>query len=123
MAHDFTTPPATSPVPGPIDAMTAAPDEHDLLIENESVRVLDTKLAPGERTPVHTHQWPSVLYVLSWSDFERYDPDGNLIAESRSWSKKPEAGSAIWAAPLRPHYVKNVGDGELHLVAVEVKPR
>ena len=35
-----------------LDAMAAAPDHHAILLENDQVRVLDTRLAPGERTPV-----------------------------------------------------------------------
>ena len=58
----------------PLDAMSVAPAHHAVLMENDRVRVLDTRLGPGEQTPVHTHQWPAVLYVLGWSDFIRYDP-------------------------------------------------
>ena len=66
---------------GPVlDALVAAPDHHRVLLENEHVRVLDTKVRPGETTPIHVHPWPSVLYVLSWSDFVRYDPAGNVLS-------------------------------------------
>ena len=106
----------------PLDAMSAAPQHHRVLLENATVRVLDTRLAPGERTPVHAHQWPSALYVLSWSDFVRYDPDGNVLVDSRQTQAAPEIGSAIWSAPLAPHYVRNVGDRILHIIAIEVKP-
>ena len=104
-----------------LDAMTAAPDHHEILLENERVRVLDTRLGPGESTPVHTHCWPAVLYVLGWSDFIRHDADGNAILDSRARGMKPATGSAIWTGPLQPHFVKNIGDGELHIIAVELK--
>ena len=106
----------------PLDAMAVAPDHHDVLIENDKVRVLDTRLRPGERTPIHVHEWPAALYVLSWSDFIRYDPDGAVLVESRLAMPTPPApGEAIWAAPLPAHYVHNVGDRDLHIIAVEVK--
>ena len=35
----------------PLDAMTAAPDHHKVLLENDKVRVLDTRLGPGQQTP------------------------------------------------------------------------
>ena len=114
-------PSAEAPSMHPLDAMCAAPDHHDVLLENDKVRILDTRLGPGERTPVHTHQWPAALYVLSWSDFVRYDPNGNVLADSRSMAAKPEIGSAIWSGPLPPHYVQNVGQASLHIIAVEVK--
>jgi hypothetical protein len=104
-----------------LDAMTAAPDHHEVLLENERVRVLDTRLGPGESTPVHTHCWPAVLYVLGWSDFVRHGADGNAILDSRVKGMKPAIGSALWSGPLQPHFVKNIGDGELHIIAVELK--
>jgi hypothetical protein len=103
-----------------LDAMTAAASHHELLLENEQVRVLDARVAAGDKTPVHTHRWPGVLYVLSWSDFKRYDSNGELIFDSRSVSK-PEIGSAIWAAPTGPHFVENIGTQELRIIAVELK--
>lgn len=105
----------------PLDAMSAAPDHHTVLLENDSVRVLDTRLGPGQRTPVHTHLWPAVLYVMAWSDFVRYDPDGNVLLDSRTLVSRPAPGTALWSAPLVPHYVHNVGDGELCVLAVELK--
>jgi len=80
--------------------MTAAPGHHAVLLENETVRVLDTRLRPGERTPVHTHRWPSVLCVVSWSDFVRYDAAGQVLVDSRTFAEKPAVGSAIWSGPL-----------------------
>ena len=68
----------------PLDAMTAAPDHHTVLFENDRVRVLDTRLGPGEQTPVHAHEWPAALYVLSWSDFVRRAPDGTVLVDSRA---------------------------------------
>ena len=105
----------------PLDAMSAAPDHHTVLLENDSVRVLDTRLGPGEQTPVHTHPWPAVLYVLAWSDFVRYEPGGDVLVDSRTWASRPTPGTALWSTPLVPHYVRNVGDGELCVLAVELK--
>lgn len=85
--------------------MIEAPGHHFVLLENGRVRVLDTRVEPGERTPVHAHEWPAALYVLSWSDFVRYDPDGNVLLDSRSLATKPAVGSALWGGldgdPLR----------------------
>ena len=106
---------------GPLDAMIAAPDHHELLLENDRVRVLDTRLGAGERTPVHTHASPAALYVMSWSDFLRRDPDGNIIVDSRDWERRPTLGEALWLPALKPHSVENVGESELRLIAVELK--
>jgi hypothetical protein len=105
----------------PLDAMTKSPKHHLVLLENEKVRVLDTRLGPGDQTPVHAHQWPGALYVVSWSDFVRYDPDGKVLVDSRTLPAKPALGTAIWSVPIGPHYVRNVGQTELRIIAVEVK--
>jgi quercetin dioxygenase-like cupin family protein len=109
------------PWPAALEALAAAPVHHGVLFENDAVRVLDTRIGPGERTPVHTHRWPSVLYALSFSDFVRYDGAGAVMADSRTLVSKLHAGSAVWTPPLPPHSVENVGGGELRVIAVELK--
>jgi mannose-6-phosphate isomerase-like protein (cupin superfamily) len=105
---------------GPLDAVQKDPDHHGVLLENEHVRVLDALLRPGEQTEIHTHVWPSALYVLSWSDFVRIDPQGKVIADSRTMHH-PGPGEAIWSPALPPHRVRNVGSSDLQLIAVELK--
>jgi quercetin dioxygenase-like cupin family protein len=51
------------PWPDSLDALLAAPRHHTLLLENDRVRVLETRIPAGQLVPVHTHPWPSVLYV------------------------------------------------------------
>ncbi len=105
----------------PLDALKVSAANHAVLLENDAVRVLDTRVAPGQRTAVHAHEWPAALYVLSWSDFIRRDADGNVVLDSRTMAERLSPGSALWGAPLLPHYVENVGDRDLHIVAVEIK--
>jgi hypothetical protein len=38
-----------------LDAVTATPRFHRVLLENDFVRVLDTIVPPGEIVPLHTH--------------------------------------------------------------------
>jgi hypothetical protein len=71
---------------------------------------------------VHAHEWPAALYVLSWSDFVRYDPYGNVLVDSRTMPVKPSVGAALWASPIGPHFVENVGQADLHILAIETKP-
>ena len=101
--------------------MAAATDHHKVLFENDRVRVLDSRVAPGDQTPVHTHRWPGVLYIIGSSDFVRYDEKGNIVLDSRESDKKAGSGSAMWTDSLAPHFVKNVGDDEIRVIAVELK--
>ena len=107
--------------PDNLDALVAAPDHHTLLMENDRVRVLDTRIAAGDRTPVHTHRCPAVLYVLSWSDFVRYDDKGEVMLDSRMVDALKSPPKALWSAPLPPHSLLNVGDADLHVISVELK--
>ena len=109
------------PATHPFDAMAKAPEHHFALLDNGRVRVLDTKVEPGQRTPVHAHEWPAALYVLNWSDFVRYDPEGNVLLDSRNLAARPAVGSALWGGPIGPHLVENVGNSVLHILAVEIK--
>jgi mannose-6-phosphate isomerase-like protein (cupin superfamily) len=102
-----------------LDALTAAPQHHALLLETEDVRVLETRIPPGERVPVHTHRWPSVLYVLSWSDYLRCDENGKLVADSRVAGDGPP--TVMWSPPLPPHSLENVGATEIRVISVELK--
>jgi quercetin dioxygenase-like cupin family protein len=104
-----------------LDAMIAAPEHHKILLENSQVRVLDSWIKPGEETPVHTHRWASVLYILGASDFIRYVADGYFIFDSRNSPASIENGTALWSQPLTPHFVKNIGDGEIRVISVELK--
>lgn len=107
--------------PKELDAMIAAPDHHELLLENERVRVLDSLVRPGESTPIHTHEWPSVQYIIGISDFVRRDDCGQILFDSRESSDKPAAGQAFWSSPLQPHSVLNVGNEDIRVISVELK--
>jgi hypothetical protein len=109
------------PWPPDLDAMSAAPEHHTLLFENEHVRVLDAHVKPGDTVPLHTHCWPGVLYVLGVSDFVRRDVDGNVIVDTRESGSEPATGSAVWGAALAPHTLENVGDEQLRNITVELK--
>jgi hypothetical protein len=107
--------------PESLDALTAAPDYHRVILENERVRVLDTSIPAGDHTPIHTHRWPGVLYVLSWSDFVRYDDKGNVLLDSRTVEALKTPPTVLWSAPLPPHSLENVGGADLHVISVELK--
>ena len=103
-----------------LDALAAAPAQHRLVFENAHVRVLDTEIAPGERTPVHTHRWPAAHYVVSWSDFVRRDANGAVLLDTRAAGPRL-APEALWGDPLPPHSLENVGATPLRIISTEVK--
>ena len=109
------------PWPEALDARVAAPDHHKPLFENERVRVLESWAEPGETIPVHTHCWAGPIYILSWSDFIRRDPDGNVLLDSRESGIEQPPGSVMWGQPLTPHSLENVGTGRLGVITFELK--
>ncbi|MEQ1730015.1 MAG: cytoplasmic protein [Vicinamibacterales bacterium] len=108
--------------PADLDALQAAPAQHRLVLENARVRVLDTRIAPGETTPVHTHQWPAVHHVVSWSAFVRRDDNGDVLLDTRLAGVEAAPGEVLWGQPLGPHTLENVGTTPLHILSVELKP-
>ncbi|MEO8286964.1 MAG: hypothetical protein ABI670_11070 [Chloroflexota bacterium] len=104
-----------------LDTLIAAPEHHRLLMENDRVRVLETAIRQGDRTPIHTHRWPAALYVVSWSHFVRYDDRGNIIVDSRNVEALREPPPSLWSAALPPHSLENVGSGDLRIISVELK--
>jgi len=107
--------------PGSWDALEAAPRHHRLLYENDRVRVLEVRIPRGETVPVHTHRWPAVLHLQSWSEHVRRDETGKVIFDSREAGHPSEVSSAVWCEPLPPHSVENVGEAELLVVSIELK--
>ena len=51
----------------------------DVVFEDEKIKVWEFHLAPGERTPVHTHELEYVFYVLSGSTLEVFDADDKFL--------------------------------------------
>jgi hypothetical protein len=115
------SPPAAWPWPDELDALTASARHHKLLFEDDRVRVIDTQIPAGERTAVHTHRYPSILYVVSTSAFLRYDAEGNIITDSRTLNPPQAAPSAFRVPAMPPHSVENIGTGLVHLVNIEFK--
>lgn len=110
------------PWPSELDAVVAAPTHHRLLLENQSVRVLETRIEPGDTVRLHTHRWPSVYYFLQTGEFIRRDEHGVVVADSRQIAGLPKAGEAAWSPPLGPHTLENIGKTVIHVISVEVKP-
>ncbi len=112
----------TEPWPDSLDAVSAAPEHHSVLFENERVRVLDARVECGDTVPLHTHPWPGVQYVTSLVAFVRRDVDGNVLLDSRTIDLPPESPLVLWSEPIPPHTLENVGDVAIHAIVIELKP-
>jgi hypothetical protein len=109
------------PWPDELDAMVAAAAFHRILFENDLVRYLEVIIGPGDFVPMHTHRWPSVIYVQSTSDFIRRDGEGRILFGPRQAGAPPKTPVVEWVGPLPPHSIENVGASTVHLLTVELK--
>lgn len=108
--------------PADLDAVIAAPNNHKILLENESVRVLQVSLAPNEIEPLHSHRWRSVLYIQQADDFIDSDENGNVIFDTRALDTPLTFPLTMWKEPEAPHSVTNLSDDTpIRLIRVEIK--
>jgi hypothetical protein len=82
---------------------------------------LETQIAPGDTTKLHTHRWPGVLYVISFGHFVRRDVEGNVLFDSREAGSLPKPGTAVWTGALSPHTLEIVDTIGIHVIGVELK--
>ena len=71
-------------------------------LENERVRVIQTLVPAGAITPVHTHRWASVEYVLSTTNFVRSDGEGNVLLDTRAALAEPRPSDVLWVRAASP---------------------
>jgi mannose-6-phosphate isomerase-like protein (cupin superfamily) len=102
-----------------LDGAIAAPDHHKVLFENDQVRVLETTIRAGDITPVHTHP-PTVLYVVSGSQFLRRDPAGAVMLDTAADPAFVLARVSYSSGTPR-HTLENTGADDLVVIGVELK--
>lgn len=104
------------------DAVAAAPKNHKILLENEKVRVLEVTVLPGETEPVHSHRWPSVLYIQAAGDFIDRDGQGKVIFDSRQLPSPLTFPMPMWKDLEAPHSIENLSKTiAIRLIRVEIK--
>jgi mannose-6-phosphate isomerase-like protein (cupin superfamily) len=103
-----------------LDGVAVAPNNHKVIFENDEVRVLETTIAVGEITPLHTHLAPTVMYVLSGSHFIRRDESGATMVGTRA---TPDfvLPKVLYSASTPRHTIENTGSDSLVVIGVELK--
>lgn len=103
--------------PDSLDACVAAPDSHRVILENETVRVLEVVIEPGVREPTHTHRSPSVMIVDEPARIRYYNADA-LTFESRA-GQASVGHRVMWMAPEPPHSIENIDVHRYHAYRIE----
>ena len=95
-----------------MDPTEVSPELYATVFENDRVRVLQYRDAPGDRTKPHTHP-DSVMITLS--SFRR-----RISAGGRSVDVEIGAGQVRWVG-AQEHTGENIGDTETVSVFIELK--
>ena len=97
----------------PQDPVKLSPQYYKVLLENDKVRVLEYRLRPGGKELMHSHPG-GILHGFNETKLRSTLPGGE-VTES---SGKP--GDVFWRDPVT-HALENIGETEVHSLAVEVK--
>ena len=91
------------------------PKDHKVLLDNDSVRVLEFRIRPGETSEMHCHP-PNIVYSLGSARIVVKSPN----QQSREVEMKK--GEAIWSDG-GSHEVINIGRTDNFGIVIELKPR
>jgi mannose-6-phosphate isomerase-like protein (cupin superfamily) len=102
------------------DGVAVAPNNHKVIFENDQIRVLETTIAVGETTPLHTHHRPTLNYVLSGSHFIRRYENGEIMRDTRAETDSVQP--KVHFVESRPmHTIENTDSKNLVVLGVELK--
>jgi len=101
-------------VPDAEDQAKTSPDCTKVLLDNDRVRVLESRLKPGGKLPKHSHP-AQIVYGITGGKvkFTTY-PDEKTV------EKTMDAGHAFAGGPVT-HAVENIGPTDAHSLIVELK--
>ena len=118
-AHHGQTPPCAEALiaAGIARAVIAAPEHHEVVFENDKVRVVNVLVKPGERENMHTHRWSSVFIINSFPEVNYYLEDGS--STPRTGGRRE--GVPHWIEPEGIHAVENIDTRPFEGVRIELK--
>jgi quercetin dioxygenase-like cupin family protein len=96
------------------DPVKADPDHYKVLLDNDRVRVLEFRSAPGDKTPMHSHP-DYITYNFNDGRTKFSYPGGKPAVEVEA-----KAGGVIWHG-AETHAGENIGGTEMRILIVELK--
>lgn len=97
----------------PGDAVSVAPNMYKVLLENDRVRILDTRYGPGAKSEMHSH--PDLVVVALTPAKAKL-----TLADGNSFDIDLQAGESLFIE-AQEHTVENTGTSEVHVILVELK--
>jgi quercetin dioxygenase-like cupin family protein len=95
------------------DIVKISPDVHQVIFENQQIRMLRVAVKPGDKVPMHRNP-ENINYILKGGTLRLTGADGAVqdVAVTE--------GQVI-PAPVSSHAVENVGATEVQTICVELK--
>jgi beta-alanine degradation protein BauB len=97
----------------PPDPVAISPEYYKVLLDSNHVRVLEYRLGPGHREPMHSHP-DYVVYFFGEAKLRATYPDGH------SSETVVTPGETLYRKALS-HSIENIGDTEVHALLIELK--
>ena len=97
------------------DIVAIAPESHEVIFENDVIRVLKVTVPAGGTVGMHRNP-ENINYILKSGTFRLIEPSGSAV------DVQVLEGQVI-PAPKGSHAVENIGDTEIQTVCIELKNR
>ena len=94
------------------DPVKVDPAHFKVILDNKQVRIMDVRIKPGEKTPMHSHP-NHVIYSLAGGTTKF------TLADGKTETVTSKAGKAVWHN-AETHVVENVGKTETHALDIEL---
>ena len=95
------------------DAISVAPNLYKVLLENNRVRILETRYGPGVKSDMHSH--PDLAVVILTPAKAKF-----TLADGQTIDMELQAGESVFME-AQEHTVENTGTSEIHAILVELK--
>lgn len=92
--------------PDATDSAAVAPGTHRILIDNETIRILDVNLPAGAKEPAHSHVWPAII-----------------VEDTPRTGERPEIRNfkSRWEPPVKMVAGGDAGKAPVHYLRIELK--
>jgi hypothetical protein len=104
-----------------LDGPVADPAHHTVVFENDHVRVIETVIGVGEKTPLHTHLAKHLMVARSGSHFIRRDETGTVVHDTRATNPPSVIPPLEWSDGTPAHTLENTGEDPICVTAIELK--
>ncbi len=105
-----------------MEAVHAAPKNHHILFENDSVRLLEVTVQPGQTEPLHWHMYPSVFAFNGVQAALTDHTADSSTARPRQYEDADWSQPQCRTMPVQaPHQVTDTDSFPVHFYRLEFK--